>query len=220
MKKIVFSLAVLFFFAGCAMLKPPHTVELTPQLSEVRYDNFAILPFADKRPAVRDNFDFDVSEVVTDAFESAFKKARYTIASRNDIESALAKMDFSYTGHIDTAQMKQVGELTHSDILILGRVRDFQKARFERVKGKMKAVSCTTLSFAVKAVHIDSGDVLWRGAITRSAGLKGDMFSPCDGNAIGFAERTSKALVKNILAKTDSALNTKDGEYDMFPSLD
>lgn len=220
MKKTALFLFALLLFAGCAMLKPSHTVELTPRLSEVRYDNFAILPFADKRPAVRDNFSFDVSEVVTDAFVNAFTKSGYTITAREDISEAFEKMGFSYTGHLSAAQMKQFGGLTGTDILVLGRVREFQKAKYERVKEKMKAASCTTLSFAVKAIHIETGDVLWKGAITRTAGLKGDLFSPCDGNAIAFAERTSKALVKKIRDKTDSALKTTSGEYDMFPSLD
>ncbi|WP_300668464.1 CsgG/HfaB family protein [Desulfoluna sp.] len=220
MKKSIVSLAALLLLTGCAILQPSQNVELSPQLSELEHDHFAILPFADKRSAARDNFSFNVSEVVTDAFEAAFMKSGYTIVERSDIERVLREMEFTYMGHADDTKLKEIGQKTHAHVIILGRVRDFKKAKYERVKGKMKAISCTTISYSVKAIHIETGEILWQGAITRSSGLKGDMLSPCDCNGIRFAERTSKTLVKKILDRTDAVLKKKSGEYDMFPSLD
>ncbi|GEM_PF-3390501 len=220
MKRIALLLIALFLLSGCSMFKPSQTtVVLSPRLPDFDHNNFAIIPFADKRSAERDNFGFSVPEVVADAFETAFAKSGYTIVERDLIETALEGMEFSYMGHIDDAQLKQIGELTGASVIVLGRVRDFKKAKYERVKGKMKTVSCTTLSYSVKAIHVETGEIMWKGAITRSSGFKDDMFAPCDCNGVRFAERTSKTLVKKILSQTDSALKKESGEYDMFPSL-
>lgn len=218
MEKIAASLAVLFLLTGCAMLQPSQTVELSPRLPELTHDSFAILPFADKRSAERDLFGFNVTDTVTDAFETAFMKSGYKVVERDLAEKVLTEMEFSYLGHMDKAQRKEIGNRTNANIIILGRVRDFKKAKYERVKGKMKTVSCTSLSYSVKAIHVETGEVLWQSAITRSSGFKNDMLAPCDCNGVRFAERTSKTLVKKILAKTDAALKKKSGEYDIFPS--
>ncbi|SCY64100.1 CsgG/HfaB family protein [Desulfoluna spongiiphila] len=219
MKRIALVLAALTLFTGCAMLQPDQTVVLSPRITELDHDSFAILPFVDERSGRKDNFGFNVSDVVTDAFETAFMKSGHKIVERSHVESILGEMKFSYMGHVDEAQLKEIGKMTNANVVILGMVRDFKKAKYERVKGKMKTTSCTTLSYSVKAVHIETGEVLWKGAITRSSGMKGDMFSPCDCNGVRFADRTSKTLVKKILSRTDAALKTKSEEYDMFPSL-
>jgi len=218
MKRIALALAALTFFTGCAMLQPDQTVVLSPRITELDHDSFAILPFVDERSGKKDNFGFIVSDVVTDAFETAFMKSGHKIVERSRVEKVLGEMRFSYSGDVDENQLKEIGKMTNANVVILGMVRDFKKATYERVKGKMKTVTCTTLSYSVKAVHIQTGEVLWKGSITRSSGMKGDMFSPCDCNGIRFADRTSKSLVKKILAKTDAALKTKSEEYDMFPS--
>jgi len=218
MKRIALALAALTLFTGCAMLQPSQTVVLSPRISELDHDSFAILPFVDERSGKKDKFGFIVADVVTDSFETAFMASGYKIVERSHVEKILDQMKFSYMGHVDETQLKEIGKMTNANVIILGMIRDFQKAKYERVKGKMKTVSCTTLSYSVKAVHIETGEVLWKGSITRSSGMKGDMFAPCDCNGIRFADRTSKTLVKKILSRTDAALKTKSGEYDMFPS--
>jgi hypothetical protein len=219
MKKIAASLIVFLLLTGCAMLQPSQTVVLSPQRPEPTHDSFAILPFADTRSAEGDIFGFSVTDAVTDSFQTAFLKSGYTIVERDLIEKALQEMAFSYMGHLDEAQRKEIGTLTSANVIILGNVHDFEKATYERVKGKMKTVSCTTLNYSVKAIHVETGEILWKSAITRSSGMKGDMFAPCDCNGVRFAERTSKTLVAQILAKTNSPLKKAGGEYDMFPSL-
>ena len=219
MKKVILIFAALSLLSSCAMLQPEQTVVLSPRLAELDHESFAILPFADKRSRNRDSFGFDVADVVTDAFETAFMKSGYKIVERGLIDQVLGEIKFSYNGDVDVSQLKEIGKMTNADVVILGMVRDFKKAKYDRVEGKMKNVSCTTLSYSVKAVHIETGEVLWKGAITRSSGFKGDMFSPCDCNGIRFADRTSKNLVKKLLAKTDVVLNKESGSYDLFPSL-
>lgn len=220
MKRVAVALAALCLLTGCATLQPSQTVMVSPRLPELQHDRVAILPFADKRSTARDNFTFDAAEAVTEAFETAFMKSGQSVVEKNQLQTALDEMNFTYMGHMDDAQRVEIGKRTGANLLITGSVREFKKAVYERVEGKMKAVSCTTLSYSVKATHVDTGEILWQGAITRSSGLKDDFMAPCDCNGIRFAERTSKSLMKKILSSTDAALKKKGGDYDMFPSLD
>lgn len=210
-------LSLMFFLSGCAMLQPSETVVLSPRLAELSHESVAILPFVDKRTGYKDDFGFKVADVVTDSFETAFMKSGKRIVERGLINKVLSEMRFSYQGDVDPDQLKEIGRLTNASVIVFGMVRDFKKAKYERVEGEMKAVSCVTLSYSVKAVHIETGEVLWKGSITRSSGFKGDFLSPCDCNAIRFADRTSKTLVKKILSKAEDILG-KPADKELFPS--
>ncbi|MCG8470401.1 MAG: CsgG/HfaB family protein [Desulfobacterales bacterium] len=210
-------LMVTSFFYSCSLFQPTETVVLSPRLAELEHKSFAIIPFADKRTGSKDNFGFNVTDVVTDAFETAYMKSGSRIVERGLIDRVLAEMKFSYQGDVDQDQLKEIGKLTNSSVVIFGMIREFKKAKYQQVDGELETVSCVTLSYSVKAVHIQTGEVLWKGSITRNSGLKGDFLSPCDCNAVRFADRTSRVLVKKILSEAEAVLGEKEG-VDLFPS--
>ncbi len=218
MKKIILLLASISLLTGCAILHPPQ-VNVDPHFATLEHEVFAIFPFSDKRSRGKNNFDFNVSDVITDAFETEFMKSGYTLVERTRLNKLVTEIEVSYEGNMDEDTLKKIGQMTNADVIILGMIRDFKKARYEQVKKEKKCVSCATLSYSVKAIHIETGKILWKGAITRNSGFKGDLFSACDCEGIRFCVRTSKTLVKKIIAKTEAALATKREERESLAAL-
>ena len=218
MKKIILLLASISLLTGCAILHPPQVI-VDPHFAELDPQVFAIFPFTDKRSQGKDRFGFDVADVITDAFETEFMKSGCTLVERTLLNKVIKEIEVSYEGNMDEETLKKIGQITNADVIILGMIRDFKKARYEHVKKEKKCVSCTTLSYSVKAIHIETGKILWKGAITRSAGFKGDLLSPCDCDGVRFCVRTSKTLVKKIITKTDAALTKKREEKEKRESL-
>ncbi|WP_321493397.1 CsgG/HfaB family protein [uncultured Desulfobacter sp.] len=207
MKKNIFWVVLICFmsmgcvmFGGCAMFGKSKTVVVSPKIHSIKQNTYAILPFSDIRTkqAQRADINFMVTDVMLDAFETALLKTGAKIVERPKIKKVLDEMQFSYTGNVDEDQLKEIGKLTNSDAIVIGMIRAFANAEFKDKEKPDKPTKCTTISFSVKAIEIETGEILWKGSITKSTGLKNDFMFSCDCDVLRYADPIASTLVADL----------------------
>lgn len=203
MKRLWILIIVAVFFSGCIFLGRTAKVTIGKTSAKLDCDTYAILPFIDNRNSQnKGKVGYNAVDVMTDAFETAMIEAGYKIVDRRNIQSALDEMKFSYQGDVDPEQRKQIGKLTNSDVIIVGKLRTFHNALYENQKKPDKPSKCTTISYYVKALHIETGEILWTGSLTQSTGLKEDFLYGCDCNVLNYANKVAEDIVKKIVKKS------------------
>lgn len=202
MKNTCFVLVCLFTLSGCFLLGHSVNVEVGGNYKMLGFDSYAVLPFADKRNGHKNNLGYNPADVMTDAFETAFIGTGSRVVDRRNIDSALNELRFSHSGDVKSSQIKKIGQLTNSDVLIMGNVRQFQNAEYKNRQNPEKPTKCTTISYSVKAVHVETGELLWTGSFTKSTGLKDDFLFSCNCDVLKYSDRAAKDIVKTITKKT------------------
>jgi hypothetical protein len=86
--------------------------------------------------------------------------------------------------------------------MVIGKIRTFQKAVFGDRSKPDKPTSCASISFSVKAVQIETGEILWTGSFTRSTGFKDDFMFGCDCNLLKYANKAAGDFIKKIAEGT------------------
>ena len=177
-------------------------VEIGVNFDKLSIDSYAILPFADKRHGVKQKLGYSPADVMTDAFETAFIGTGNKVVDRRDIDSALDELKFSHSGDVNSEQIKQIGKLTNSDVIVIGKIRQFQNAEFKNRTKPEKPSKCTTISYSVKAVHVETGELLWTGSFTKSTGITEEILYGCKCEVIKYADKAARDVVKKIIKKT------------------
>lgn len=127
----------------------------------------------------------------------------FKAVDRRNIQSALDEMKFSYQGDVDPEQRKEIGKLTNSDIMVAGKVRAFHSALYENKAKPDKPSKCTPINFYVKALHIETGEILWTGSLTQSTtGIKQDFMYSCDCDVLTYANKAAADVVKKIVKQS------------------
>lgn len=209
MRKLIPVLLFFFMFTGCIFLGRTNKVTFGKNCSELSKGSYAILPFIDKRNNTHANdVGYNAVDAMTDAFETEFIGAGFKVVDRRNIQNALDELKFSYQGDVDPEQRKQIGKLTNSDVMIIGKLRTFHNALYERKDKPDKPSKCTTISFYVKAVHIETGEILWSGSLVQSTGINEDFLYRCDCDVLKYANKAAADVVKKIV-KTICKLDKK-----------
>ncbi len=195
--------------SGCFLLE--RSINVTVGKSELNTSKgtYAILPFQDKREARSSDLGYNAVDAMTDAFETEFIGAGFKVVDRRNIQSALDELKFSYEGDVDPNQRKQIGKLTNSDIMIIGKLRTFQNALFQNHEKPDKPSKCTSISFAVKAIDIETGEIIWTGSLTKSTGLKDDFMYGCSCDVLKYANKAASDFIKTIVKKSNKMSNVK-----------
>lgn len=201
--KIVCVVFCLLFSSSCFLFSRAMDVEVGGNYPKLKFKSFAILPFADKRHGVKPKLGYSPADVMTDAFETAFIGTGQKVVDRRDINSALDELKFSHSGDVNSDQIKEIGKLTNSDVIIMGKIRQFQNAEFKNKKKPEKPSKCATISYSVKAVHVETGELLWTGSFTKSTGIKEDFMYGCDCEVLKYANKAAKDMVKKISKKVE-----------------
>ena len=193
-------MALVACLSGCIFLGRTNKVTIGKSYTGIDCGSFAILPFIDNRNKLTANkLGYNAVDAMTDAFETELIGAGFTVVDRRNIQSALDELKFSYQGDVDPEQRKQIGKLTNSDVMIIGKLRAFQNALYERKDKPDKPSKCTTISFYTKAVHIETGEILWTGSLTQSTGYKEDFLYSCDCDVLKYATKAASDVVKKIV---------------------
>ncbi len=204
MKQLLVALTCIVLLSSCLFMGRSLTVEIGGNYSSLGFDSYAILPFLDKRIGVKQRLGYHPSDVITDAFETAFIGTGSKVVDRRDIDNALDELKFSHSGDVNSDQIKEIGKLTNSDVIIMGKIRLFQNPEFNNRTKPEKPTKCTTISFSVKAVHVETGELLWTGSFTKSTGLKEDFLYGCKCDVLKYADKAAKDIVKEITKKVAS----------------
>lgn len=200
MKKLIILSVVSILITGCIFLGRTNKVTIGKNYVELSCGSFAILPFIDNRSGLNaKNLGYSAVDAITDAFETEFIGAGFKVVDRRNIQSALDELKFSYQGDVDPEQRKQIGKLTNSDVMVIGKLRAFHNALYENKAKPDKPSKCTTISFYVKAVHIETGEILWTGSLTQSTGLKEDFLYGCDCDVLTYANKVASDIVNKIV---------------------
>lgn len=206
MKKICFALICVLSLSGCILFGRSIHIEVGGNYKKLNVESYAILPFVDKRNGVKCRLGYNPADVMTDAFETAFIGTGNKVVDRRDIDSALDELKFSHSGDVNSDQIKEIGKLTNSDVIIMGKIRQFQNALFNNKQKPEKPSKCTTISYSVKAVHVETGELLWTGSFTKSTGMKEDFLYGCRCDVLRYADKAAKDIVKKITKKTAKKL--------------
>ncbi len=209
MKKYIFVVLCVFVFSSCMLLGRAMNVAIGGNFATLSFDSYAILPFTDKRIDVKQRLGYSPSDVMTDAFETAFIGTGSKVVDRRDIDTALDELKFSHSGDVNSDQIKQIGKLTNSDVIIMGKIRLFQNAEFKNRTKPDKPSKCTTISYSVKAVHIETGELLWTGSFTKSTGITEEILYGCKCEVLKYADKAARDIVKKIAKKAASKVKNK-----------
>lgn len=208
MKRLWVVFTVCLVLSGCIFLGRTNKVTIGKNYNQLECNSFAIMPFIDNRNSRhKGNLGYNAVEVMADAFETEMIGAGFKIVDRRNIQSVLDEMKFSYQGDVDPEQRRQIGKLTNSDVMVIGKLRAFHNALYENKKKPEKPSKCTTISFYVKAVHIETGEILWTGSLTQSAGLKEDFLYSCECDVLTYANKAASDVVKKISKKIGKKQN-------------
>lgn len=212
MKKIIILVVLSLCMTGCIFLGRTNKVTIGKNYMELSCGSFAILPFIDNRntPNAK-HLGYSAVDAMTDAFETEFIGAGFKVVDRRNIQSALDELKFSYQGDVDPEQRKQIGKLTNSDVMVIGKLRAFHNALYESKIKPDKPSKCTTISFHVKAVHIETGEILWTGSLTQSTGLKEDFLYGCDCDVLKYANKVASDVVSKIVKQIKKMEKKKKG---------
>ena len=199
----------IFSFSGCILLE--RSINVTVGKSDVAYihGTYAIMPFQDKRESVSRDLGYSAVDAMTDAFETEFIGAGFKVVDRRNIQSALDELKFSYQGDVDPDQRKQIGKLTNSDVMVIGKLRTFQNALFQNSKKPEEPSKCTSISFSVKAINIETGEIVWTGSLTKSTGFKDDFMYGCNCDVLKYSNKAAADFIKTIVKKTCIQNNNK-----------
>lgn len=194
-------LSCMIFCPSCFLFNRAMNVEVSCNFAKLDFESYAILPFTDKRSGQKQKLGYNPADAMTDAFETAFIGNGNRIVDRRDIDNALDELKFSHSGDVDAQQIKEIGKLTNSDVIIMGKIRQFQNAEFKNTKKPDKPSKCTTISYSVKAVHVQTGELLWTGSYTKSTGMSEDFMYGCKCDVLKYANKAARAMVKKITKK-------------------
>ena len=210
MKKQFVAIFCVICISSCMLLGRAINVEIGGNFGTLSFESYAILPFADKRSGVKQKLGYSPSDVMTDAFETAFIGTGNKVVDRRDIDSALDELKFSHGGDVNSDEIKQIGKLTNSDVIVMGKIRQFQNAEFKNRKKPEKPSKCTTISYSVKAVHVETGELLWTGSFTKSTGITEEILYGCKCEVLKYADKAARDIVKKITKK--AAAKVKKGK--------
>lgn len=203
MKRLGIVLIACLFFSGCIFLGRTKKVTIGKNYPQLDCKTFAILPFIDNRNNQnKGKLGCNAVDVMTDAFETAMIDAKFKVVDRRNIQSALDEMKFAYQGDVDPEQRKQIGKLTNSDVIVIGKLRAFHNALYENKTKPDKPSKCSTISYYAKAIHIETGEILWTGSLSQSTGIKGDLLYGCDCDVLTYANKVASDIVKKVVKKS------------------
>jgi hypothetical protein len=206
---LVFLSLALVLFSGCVFLERSVNVTVGKTNPELVRGTYAIMPFQDKRESGSADLGYNAVDAMTDAFETEFIGAGFKVVDRRNIQSALDELKFSYQGDVDPDQRKQIGKLTNSDVMIIGKLRTFQNAQFNNAVKPDKPSKCTSISFSVKAINIETGEIVWTGSLTKSTGYKDDFMYGCSCDVLKYSNRAANDFIKTIVKKTQQTIAEK-----------
>lgn len=185
--KIPFLVITLFILSDCAGHRKA-IMWTSPDFNVYQSKVYAILPFEDRNSTkYKANYP-DAADVVRDAFETAFLKTGHPVVERRKFQSIISEMEFSMSG-LTEEQGIEVGKMLNADIIVFGIVKSFYKGSF--------IGSYTTVGFSVKAVHAESGVIIWKGSHTKSTSWSYD-FDPA-----AFADEVANDIVQELISKRD-----------------
>jgi curli biogenesis system outer membrane secretion channel CsgG len=148
---LLFALALV----ACVGAKVTSDVWLSPDLQTYKPRVYAVLPF-DVTPRIANDkavWSAEAGQVASDAFETAFLKTGSRVVERGRLEPIFGELHFSKTG-LTEANGIEIGKLLNADAVVLGMVTAYDQGTFG---------DATTVAFSVKAIHVQSGALLWKG---------------------------------------------------------
>ena len=207
MRKAIICSVILIVFTSCVFLDRSINVTFGVNSPDSIKGTYAILPFQDQRESHSSDLGYNVVDAMTDAFETEFVGAGFKVVDRRNIQNALDELKFSYQGDVDPEKRKQIGKLTNSDIMVIGKLRTFQNALFLDKSKPDKPSKCASISFSVKAVQIETGEILWTGSLTQSTGFKDDFMFGCDCDILKYANKAASDFIKKIVKGSHKGTN-------------
>ncbi len=206
-KGFCFALICLFSLSSCILLGRSVSVEIGGNYHKLGFESYAILPFIDKRNGMKNKLGYNPADVMTDSFETAFIGTGNKVVDRHDIESALDELKFSHCGDVNSSQIREIGQLTNSDVVIMGKIRQFQNAVYNDRQNPETPSKCTTIRYSVKAVHVETGVLLWTGTFNQSTGVKDDFLFSCECDVLKYSDEAAKEIVKKITKNISAKKN-------------
>ena len=158
----------------------------SPDLNVYKPNVYVLMPFDDRNPPKYKKHYPDATEVVKEAFETAFLETDYRVLERGKLDKIIDEMQLSMSG-LTEEQGINLGKMLNAEAVIYGTVTTFYRGSF--------LGSYTTVSFSVKAVHVESGVIIWKGNHTNETKFDYD-YDPA-----ALAHKVAKEIVQELIAK-------------------
>ena len=205
MKRAILNIVLICFItivlSGCSFFHSSYTVSVSPSYKDMDIGTYAILPFKDERNSSKRKKTPNAASVMTDSFETVFLDTGLRIVERSKVKKILKEMKFSHQGYVDEKQRKRIGKLTNSDAIVVGQVTMFQGPEFKNRAEPDDATKCTIIGFSVTAIHVETGEILWKGRITKGTGYTDGTIYSCEYEVYRYADKIAQKLMDEIKSK-------------------
>lgn len=205
MKRAILNLVLICFItivlSGCNFFHSSYSVSISKSYKGMDIKTYAILPFKDERNKNKRRKTPNAASVMTDSFETAFLDTGLRIVERSKVKKILKEMKFSHQGYVNEKQRKRIGRLTNSDAIVVGQVTMFQGPEFKNREEPDDATKCTTIGFSATAIHVETGEILWKGRITKATGFSDDVLYGCEYEVYRYADKISEKLMDQLKDK-------------------
>jgi len=158
---------------GCASTAPRYFVN--PQADMTLYRKVAVLPFHNLSPQGL------AGERVTRVFVTELIIAdRYRVVEPAEFRAVLKEMDAqpSGDGAYDPAKLKEAAGKVGATGIVQGAVSDYEVQRSGQDE-------FAVLSFDAEMIDVETGNVVWRGSITRRGKSRFPIFGGSSANTLG-----------------------------------
>jgi len=167
---ILIGLVLTCTLTGCGLPAGAARVEVNPDIADFKVKTVAILPLEGK-PVTKEVEEFwgwsrhnfpNSGEMISDVLATELVGVRgFHYIERAQVRKVLEEQGFSLSELVSKKTPSDIGRLLGADAVVLGTVSMMEFR--ETVLG----VRAVTLSFSVRMVHTETGDVLWSANVGR-----------------------------------------------------
>lgn len=176
---------MIFIMSGCGGSKRA-LIWTSYELDRYQAKTYAVLPFEDRNSPKYKNKYVDAAEIVRDAFETAFLETGHRTVERNKLRMVTSELELSMSG-LTEEQGMEIGKMLNVDAVVFGIVTSYYRGSFFG--------DYTTVGFSVRAVHVESGVIIWKGSHTKKAKWNYDLDPGI------YANEVAREIVQGLITK-------------------
>lgn len=173
------------------------SIIINPKYARYTFNTVLVLPFHDRNKEPYKKLYSKAAEIMRESFETALVKTGLQIIEREKLDTVLKEMVFSKTGLTQSDGIK-IGKMLNADSVIFGTVTSFVQGS-STDKSPTKKLEKTRVGIIIKAVHIETGVILWKCSVHNQIDNAFSYTNPVEGHAIMVSENIIDELIKKGL---------------------
>ena len=190
-------LIVSLLFSGCG--HQHKSIIMNSHDHNIRQYNYVVLPFKSSLPEEQEEKYKNAPEILKELVEANLLSSGINVISRDNIDLLIDEEIFRSTGFTKEHRSK-IGNMLNADAVVVGTVNNFFSGndfkKHDEYYGRY-----TTVGFTVKAIHVETGSILWSITNDREEGCC--MYAGVKPQS--FAVKTVQGAIDELIKEIDAA---------------